>query len=98
MGPSPHSLRGKGGGLAKALPGPGHGNINSPGDKMSERLVAAITQPCILCEGDLEEWMIYRDNLRGTERVERTRLPHECQALRDLVAERYRAFQDPYKP
>ena len=65
---------------------------------MSERLIASITQPCILCEGDLEEWLIYRDNLRGVERVERTRLPHECQALRDLVAERYRAFQDPYRP
>lgn len=98
MGPSPHSLRGKGGGLAKALSGLGIREPHSPGDKMSERLIAAITQPCILCEGDLEEWLVYRDNLRGIERIERTRLPHVCEALRDLVSERYRAFQDPYRP
>lgn len=98
MGPSPHSLRGKGGGLAKALSGLGIRDKHSPGDKMSDRLVAAITQPCILCEGDLEEWLIYRDEPRGIERIERTRLKHDCPVLRDLVAERYRAFQDPYRP
>lgn len=98
MGPSPHSLRGKGGGLAKALSGLGNENVNSPGDKMNDRLIAAITQPCVLCEGDLEEWLIYRSSLTGMDRIVRKRLEHECQALKDLVAERFREINDLTRP
>ena len=57
---------------------------------MSERIVAVITQPCVLCEGDLEEWTVWHDGKKSLERIERKRLPHDCQPLKDLISERYR--------
>jgi len=58
---------------------------------MSERLVATIDQPCILCEDTLEVWHVYKDEERkGQGRIEKVAVDHECSFLMELVEERQR--------
>ena len=58
---------------------------------MSERLVATIDLPCILCEDTLEVWHVYKDEERkGQGRIEKVAVDHECSFLMELVEERQR--------
>jgi hypothetical protein len=56
---------------------------------MGERLIMIITQPCVLCQGPLEEWHVYASTEDApTERWEIHPQDHQCDALAALVAER----------
>ena len=63
-----------------------------PGGTVSERLIASIDQPCILCEGTLETWNIYKDEeAKGIERIDRKVVAHTCDFLVALKIERHRS-------
>lgn len=87
----PQGARGGSGPGAKPLLGTGY---EQAGETMSERLSAVIEQPCVLCEETLEIWNVYIDNLRGIERIEKVGTDHQCPALADLVAERFRSTRN----
>lgn len=58
---------------------------------MSERLIASIDQPCILCEETLEVWHIFKDEEKnGQERIDRVVVAHRCDFLVALKIERHR--------
>lgn len=63
---------------------------------MSERLIAVIDQPCVLCEETLELWRVYKDEDQGgQERIEKEDAHHVCTFMAELVAERYRTRRTP---
>lgn len=61
---------------------------------MTERILAVVDQPCVLCEETLETWTYFKDEEReGQERIERTSSDHQCSFMADLIAERARALR-----
>jgi hypothetical protein len=57
---------------------------------MSQREVATIVQPCILCEGSMEVWHVYLDEEYDVESIIVEELEHECLGMRRLLRERIR--------
>lgn len=58
---------------------------------MTERILAIVDQPCVLCEETLETWTYYKDDEReGQERIEKTSSAHSCSFIKDLIRERFR--------
>lgn len=55
---------------------------------MVMRLMCDWTVPCMLCEDDLEQVTVFRDEVTGKEIVERVRTDHQCEPLRGLMRER----------
>jgi hypothetical protein len=55
---------------------------------VSERVVATIIQPCILCEGDQERWDVWFDEEVSIERIEVVPLEHACPGMTRLLRER----------
>jgi hypothetical protein len=52
------------------------------------RLLMAVQQPCVLCQGTLEQWLVYRDDETDEERIDKEVVGHHCYAMDALVAER----------
>jgi hypothetical protein len=53
------------------------------------REILCVHQPCILCEGTLQVWTLFRDDLTGDERIETEDAKHECPAMGALLRERF---------
>jgi hypothetical protein len=56
---------------------------------MALRPLLVVVHPCVLCEGDLAEQTLYRDDETGYEEWSLIKaLPHSCEAFRNLRGER----------
>lgn len=54
--------------------------------------ILSAEQPCILCAQPIEVVTLHRDSDTGEERIERTRLDHNDETCRDVLALYREAF------